>query len=70
MDEANIETRLERIETKLAYLEDFIGRLQDEVVGRNSILDKLLAEQKAMKERVIQIAAEMEEYPDRKPPHY
>ncbi len=65
-----IEDRFQTIETKLTFLEDFLQRLQDEVVGRNTIIDKLAAEQKALKEKVLQLAANMEEIPNQKPPHY
>jgi SlyX protein len=70
MEDSHIDHRLETIETKLMFLEDFLLRLQDEVVRRNNIIDKLGAEYKAMKEKVIQIAANMEEIPNQKPPHY
>ena len=65
-----MEGRLERIEVKLAYLEDFLNRLQAEVVERNLILDRLAAEQSAVREKVLSMAQEMEEIPNRRPPHY
>ena len=66
----NNDSRIEAIEVKLAYLEDFITRLQDETVRRNSEIDRLKAEHGAMKSRLSQISRDLEEYPDRKPPHY
>ncbi len=68
MDET--EARLERIEVKLAYLEDFLDRLQAEVVERNTLLDRLAAEQGAVREKITAMAQELEEIPDRRPPHY
>ncbi len=65
-----IEDRFQTIETKLTFLEDFLQRLQDEVVGRNTVIDRLAAEHKALKEKVLQLAANMEEIPSQKPPHY
>ena len=62
--------RLEKIETKLAYLEDFLTRLQDEVVSRNAAMDRLIIENTAMKERLRSISQSLEEIPNRKPPHY
>jgi SlyX protein len=62
--------RLEKIETKLAFLEDFLIRLQEEVVDRNAALDRLAAENAAVKERLRDIAQSMEELPNQKPPHY
>jgi SlyX protein len=70
MDQQTVTTRLEKIETKLAYLEDFLTRLQDEVVGRNAVMDRLITENTAMKERLRSISRGLEEVPNRKPPHY
>jgi SlyX protein len=70
MDQQVLETRLEKIETKLAFLEDFLTRLQDEVVSRNAALDKLSAEHAIMKTRLVRISQDLEEIPNRKPPHY
>jgi SlyX protein len=65
-----VSNRLQAIEMKLTYLEDFLLRLQDEVVTRNNLVDKLSAEHKALKNKVLQIAANLEEIPNQKPPHY
>jgi SlyX protein len=62
--------RLEKIETKLAFLEDFLNRLQDEVVSRNAAMDRLIAENTVMKERLQAITQNLEEIPNQKPPHY
>jgi SlyX protein len=70
MDQQDLKGRLEKIETKLAFLEDFLIRLQDEVVSRNAALDKMTAENNAIKERLLEISGDLEEIPNRKPPHY
>ena len=70
MEDNMIEDRFQTIETKLAFLEDFLQRLQDEVVGRNNFVDKLSAEYKALKEKVLQLSADIEDIPSQKPPHY
>jgi SlyX protein len=70
MDQQVLERRLERIETKLAFLEDFLTRLHDEIMARNADLDKLNAGHSAVKERLLQISGELEEIPSRRPPHY
>jgi SlyX protein len=70
MDQRLINVRLEKIETKLAFLEDFLIRLQDEVVDRNAALDRLAAENAVMKERLQVIVQSLEELPNQKPPHY
>jgi SlyX protein len=64
------EERLERIEIKLAYMEDFLVRLQDEFLGRVRDFDRLKAEQEAIKERLRQISPDSGEIPSQKPPHY
>jgi SlyX protein len=70
MDQQVLDRRLERIETKLAFLEDFLTRLQDEFVARNADTEKLSAEHNAIKARLLQISNELEEIPNRRPPHY
>jgi SlyX protein len=70
MDQQGLDRRLERIETKLAFLEDFLTRLQDETVARNTVLEKLSAEHNAIKARLLQLSGELEEIPNRRPPHY
>jgi len=66
----DVRARMDRIETKLAYVEDFLDRLQDQVVERGALTDRLAAEQAAIKERIIALSREMEDIPDRRPPHY
>ncbi|MDR1249667.1 MAG: SlyX family protein [Treponema sp.] len=70
MDRQPSSVRLEKIEIKLAFLEDFLNRLQEEVTGRNAAMDRLIAENAAIKERLLAISQSLEEMPDRKPPHY
>jgi SlyX protein len=70
MDQQVLGSRFEKIETKLAFLEDFLTRLQDEVVARNAVMDALKAEHAAMKEKLLQISRNIEEIPNQKPPHY
>ena len=64
------EERFTRIETKLAFIEDFLQRLQEEILERNRQSDKLEAEQKAVRDKLLQLTAELEDIPNRKPPHY
>jgi SlyX protein len=70
MDQQDLDRRLEKIETKLAFLEDFITRLHNETVARNALLEKLSDENSAIKARLLQISGELEEIPSRRPPHY
>jgi SlyX protein len=70
MNQQDLDRRLEKIETKLAFLEDFLDRLQDEVVAQNAALERLIAEQGLIKARLLEISGELEEIPNRRPPHY
>lgn len=70
MDSHEIDERFNAVEIKLAYLEDFLTRLQDQVLERNAAADRLTAEHSAMKEKLLQLASEMEVIPNKKPPHY
>ncbi|MDR1373571.1 MAG: SlyX family protein [Treponema sp.] len=70
MDRNEFDERLVRIETRLAYLEDFLTRLQGEVVDRNALMDRLSTEHTALKIRLARISRDLEEMPEKKPPHY
>jgi SlyX protein len=70
MDQQDLDRRLEKIETKLAFLEDFLINLQNEAVAQNAVLEKLSAEHGLIKTRLLQISGELEEIPNGKPPHY
>ncbi|MDR1107751.1 MAG: SlyX family protein [Spirochaetaceae bacterium] len=70
MNQQEFGPRIEKIEIKLAFLEDFLNRLQEEVLERNLLIDKLRLEQRAMKERLLSLSREAEEIPAKKPPHY
>ncbi|MDR0721315.1 MAG: SlyX family protein [Treponema sp.] len=65
-----IEERLEKIETKLAYLEDFLTRLQGTLLERDRVFDRIQEEHRAMRSRLLQIYQELETLPHQKPPHY
>ena len=62
------ENRLEKIEIKLAYLEDFLKSLQTVVLDAAGRIRKLEAEGEAVKARLLRL--DDEEVPNRKPPHY
>ena len=65
-----VDERLERIEIKLAYLEDFLERLQSAVLEQNKQAEKLSQEHRELKEKILFLTKELEEIPNRKPPHY
>ncbi|MDR2110732.1 MAG: SlyX family protein [Spirochaetaceae bacterium] len=70
MELRDMSLRLEKIETKLVYLEDFLNRLQEEMVERGRLLEKLKGEHGAMRERLRLLSRDREEIPRQKPPHY
>ena len=63
--------RLEIIETKLAFLEDFMSQLQEVTVEHEKTIQKLQKENKELKKRMIEVSENFEgDIPNRKPPHY
>jgi SlyX protein len=70
MDYPVIEERLDKIETKLAFLEEFLAKLQDETAAMSRDLMRISSEYAAVREKLIQLTREFEEIPNRRPPHY
>lgn len=67
--EKETEDKFIALETKLSYQEDFIQKLQDEVVEMSKQILILRDENKILSSR-IQDLSENLEIPNRKPPHY
>ncbi len=67
--ENNTEERFIALETKIAYMDDFISKLQEEVVKQGKLIDILREENKVLSGR-IQDLSENVEIPNRRPPHY
>ncbi len=65
-----LDERLDRVEIKLAYLEDFLDRLQLAVLEQGRQMDKLNQEHRVLKDKILFLTKELEEIPNRKPPHY
>lgn len=62
---------LEHVEIKLSYLENFVLELQSVVLEQGKIIDKLVGENKRMKEKVAEMANLLEgDIPNVRPPHY
>lgn len=68
--EKETENRIIALETKLAYLEDFVNQLQDVSVAQTKEIDVLKQENKLMSGRLQDLSDSLEEIPNRKPPHY
>ena len=65
-----IEKRIVVLETKLAYLEDFVNQLQGVSVDHTKSIDGIRAQCKAMSEKIRELSDAAEEIPNRAPPHY
>ena len=61
--------RMTNIEIKLSYLEDFVSKLQDYMLGQNKIINRLEKENLFLKEKIRELI-DNEDIPNRKPPHY
>lgn len=63
--------RIIAIEIKLAYMEDFVNKLQNIAVEQGNVLDTLKAENRVLKAKITEILENQEgDIPNRKPPHY
>ncbi|MBQ3670565.1 MAG: SlyX family protein [Treponema sp.] len=67
--ESEIEEKFIQLETKYAYLEDFVAALQNVCVENQKELEKLRRENQILAGR-IQDLSENLEIPNRRPPHY
>ena len=65
----NTEERFIALETKLAFLEDFVTKLQEEAVKNAKQLEILREENKILAGRYEELAENLD-IPNRKPPHY
>ncbi|MBR1721696.1 MAG: SlyX family protein [Treponema sp.] len=67
--EKEIEDKFIALETKIAYMDDFITKLQEEAVENQKMIHLLREENQVLAGR-IQDLSENLEIPNRKPPHY
>lgn len=63
------EERFIAIETKIAYMDDFIQKLQEEAVEASKQITILREENKILSSRIRDLSENLE-IPNRKPPHY
>jgi Uncharacterized protein conserved in bacteria len=59
-----------RVETKLAYLEDFMNKLQAIVVEHTETIDRLKNENKALRAKLGELSDTVQDIPNVRPPHY
>ncbi|HNY21267.1 MAG TPA: SlyX family protein [Treponemataceae bacterium] len=62
--------RLTAMETKLSYLEDFMGKLQSIAVEHTEAIDRLKNENKALREKLGEVSDAVQDIPNVRPPHY
>lgn len=63
------ENRLIALETKLAYLEDFVTQLQQETMENARQIERLREENRILVGRYQELAQNID-IPNRRPPHY
>ena len=69
--EKETDERITAIEMKLAYMEDFVNKIQNVAVEQAKTIDKLEKEIKLMADKMREMSDTMEgDIPNRKPPHY
>lgn len=69
--ENEFDSRLTEIEIKLSYLEDFMNKIQKITVEHTETIEKLKAENRALKAKVTELVEFQEgDIPNRKPSHY
>ena len=69
--EKDAEERIIQIETKLAYLEDFLNQIQGVAVENSKTIEMLREENRLMAQKIRDISDQMEgDIPNRNPPHY
>ena len=69
--ENELDSRLTEIEIKLSYLEDFMNKIQKITVEHTETIEKLKAENRALKAKLSElIESQEDDIPNRKPPHY
>lgn len=63
--------RLDKLEIKLSYMEDFVQQLQDVVTSHTQTIEVLRKENKILSDKIRDMSDQLQgEIPNRKPPHY
>ncbi len=68
--EKETEEKIIALETKIAYLEDYVKQLQEVSVENSQTIERLREENKIISSRFRELLNNLEEIPNRKPPHY
>ena len=65
-----MEKRITELEIKIAYLEDFLNKLQAIAVEQGEVVDTLKAENRVLKAKIKEILDNQEQdIPNQRPPH-
>lgn len=67
--EKEVEEKIIALETKIAYMDDFIQKLQEESVKQAKLIELLREETKILSGRYQELAENMD-IPNQRPPHY
>ncbi|MEE1211472.1 MAG: SlyX family protein [Treponema sp.] len=71
MTEKETDERFTALETKLAYMEDFMNQIQEVCVEQAKTIDLLQKEIKLMSGKIHEMSDYLDgDIPNRKPPHY
>ena len=66
-----MEDRITALEIKIAYLEDFLNKLQAIAVEQGEIVDTLKVENRVLKSKIKEnLDNQEQDIPNRRPPHY
>ncbi|WP_288304392.1 SlyX family protein [Treponema succinifaciens] len=69
--EKEVEEKIISLETKLAYMEDFVNQLQAVSVEHTETIERLRTENKFLSQKLHEVSDILEgDIPNRKPPHY
>ena len=69
--DSETEQRIIALETKIAYMEDFVNQLQAVSVEHTETIEMLRKENRLLANKVKELSDQAEgEIPNRRPPHY
>jgi SlyX protein len=64
------EDRFIHIETKLAFLESTVSQLEKAVAEQSNRVDRLISENRLLRDKYRELQDSLEDVPNTKPPHY
>lgn len=71
MDNIEIEKKFIDLETKIAFMEDFINQIQKVAVEQAKTIDILKKENKLISDKIREMSDSLDgDIPNRRPPHY